>query len=66
MKASIRVQCIIVEIVAIISIIIVTILSVMLLQQFVDIFYTATINSIIIAIITVVAARWVHNWFVTA
>jgi hypothetical protein len=64
MKASTKVQSLIVELGALTSIIIVTILSVAILQQIVDIFYTATINSILITIIIVVAARWVHNKFV--
>jgi hypothetical protein len=66
MKASIKVQCLIVELVAVTSIIIVTILSITILQQLVGIFYTATINSILITVIIVVAARWVHNRFVMA
>jgi hypothetical protein len=62
MKASIKVQCLI----AVVSIIIVTVLCMILLQQSVGIFYAATINAILITVIIVVAVRWVHTRFVTA
>jgi hypothetical protein len=43
------------------AILAVTFLSITFLQQFIDIFYTATINAIVIAAIIIAAATWVHK-----
>ncbi len=43
------------------AILAVTFLSMTFLQQFIDIFYTATINAIVVAAITIGAATWVHK-----
>jgi hypothetical protein len=66
MKVSLRVQCIIVEVSSLVSIIIVTLLSVIVIQQLIGIFYAATLNAVLITAIIVVAARWVHALFVAS
>ena len=43
------------------AILAVTFLSMTFLQQFIDIFYTATINAIIVAVIIIGAATWMHR-----
>lgn len=43
------------------AILAVTFLSMTFLQQFVDIFYTATINAIVVAAIIIGAATWIHR-----
>jgi hypothetical protein len=45
------------------AILAVTFLSMTFLQQFVDIFYTATINAIVVAVIIIGAATWMHKKF---
>jgi hypothetical protein len=62
MKVSIKVQGLITAI----AIIIVTILSLIFLQQSIGVFNAATLNAIFITAIVVVAARWIHTRFVTA
>jgi hypothetical protein len=62
MKVSIKVQGLITAI----AIIIVTILSLIFLQQLIGVFNAATLNAIFITAIVVVAARWIHTRFVTA
>lgn len=39
----------------------VTFLSMTFLQQFIDIFYTATINAVIVAAIIIGASTWIHK-----
>jgi hypothetical protein len=46
---------------ALLAILAVTFLSMTFLQQFLDIFYTATINAIIVAAIIIGAATWMHR-----
>jgi hypothetical protein len=48
-------------VIALSAILIVTFLSMTFIQQFVDIFYTATINAIVVAAIIIGAATWVHR-----
>ena len=43
------------------AILVVTYLSMTFLQQFVDIFYTATINAVVVAAIIIGAATWMHK-----
>jgi hypothetical protein len=43
------------------AIVAVTFLSMTFLQQFVDIFYTATINATVVAVIIIGAATWMHK-----
>jgi hypothetical protein len=43
------------------AILAVTFLSMIFLQQFIDIFYTATINAIVVAAIIIGAATWMHR-----
>ena len=62
MKVSIKVQGLITAI----AIIIVTILSLIFLQQSIGVFNAATLNAVFITAIVVVAARWIHTRFVTA
>ena len=62
MKVSIKVQGLITAI----AIIIVTILSLIFLQQSIGVFNAATLNAIFITAVVVVAARWIHTRFVTA
>jgi hypothetical protein len=62
MKVSIKVQGLITAI----AIIIVTILSLIFLQQLIGVFNAATLNAVFITAIVVVAARWIHTRFVTA
>ena len=66
MKVSLRVQCIIVEVSSLISIIAVTILSVLVFQQLIGIFYAATLNAVLITVIIMIAAKWVHALFVAS
>jgi hypothetical protein len=62
MKVSIKVQGLITAI----AITIVTILSLIFLQQSIGVFNAATLNAVFITAIVVVAARWIHTRFVTA
>jgi hypothetical protein len=43
------------------AILAVTFLSMTFLQQFIDIFYTATINAVVVAAIIIGAATWMHK-----
>ena len=65
MNASVRMQCVIVEILAGIAIIVITVLSMTTFQQIMDVFYAATLDAVITTAIIFVAARWVHNRLVT-
>ena len=46
---------------ALLAILGVTFLSMIFLQQFIDIFYTATINAVVVAAIIISAATWIHR-----
>jgi hypothetical protein len=47
-------------VIALSAVIAVTFLSMTILQQFIDVFYTATINAIVVAAIIIGAASWMH------
>ena len=47
-------------VIALSAVIAVTFLSMTVLQQFIDVFYTATINAIVVAAIIIGAASWMH------
>jgi hypothetical protein len=54
-------SALVIGVTALSAILAVTFLSMIFLQQFLDIFYTATINAIIVASIIIGAATWMHR-----
>jgi hypothetical protein len=54
-------SALVIGVTALSAILAVTFLSMTFLQQFLDIFYTATINAIIVASIIIGAATWMHR-----
>lgn len=61
---STRSQAFIIIVFAVAAIVIVTVLSMMLLQQAIGPFHSSTVDAILITVIAVVASNLVHNRFV--